>query len=92
LIVVSTGRRELTIQQWLPPNKAYQMCYAWAWVAVKLRCGLIDSAEVYALRSILGSEIEMLIMAGKCPGSINPFAAKLPVAEVDCSAKSTART
>jgi len=59
-----------------------------AWVAVKLKWGLTaDAAEIAVLRQILGSEAEMPIMAEECSGSINPFSAKSPVAEVDCSAK-----
>ena len=46
-----------------------------------------DTEEIAALRAILGSEVEMPIMAEECSGAINPFAAKLPVAQVDCSAK-----
>ena len=73
---------------WLPPNQAYQVEYAQAWVAVKLKWGLTaDAKEIAALRAILGSDVELPIIAEECTGAINPFSAKLPVAEVDCSAK-----
>ena len=73
---------------WLPPNQAYQEEYARAWVAVKLKWGLTaDAREVAVLRDILGAETDLPIMSEECSGSINPFSAKLPVAEVDCSAK-----
>ncbi|MDG2198511.1 MAG: excalibur calcium-binding domain-containing protein [SAR324 cluster bacterium] len=74
--------------EWLPPNKAYQIEYAQAWVAVKLKWGLTsDPKEIAVLRSLMGAEAEMPIVAEECSGSINPFSAKLPVARVDCSAK-----
>ena len=74
--------------EWLPPNQTYHEEYASAWVAVKLKWGLTaDAKEIAALRSILGGDAEMPIMAEECSGAINPFSAKLPVAEVDCSAK-----
>ena len=74
--------------EWLPPNKAYQIEYAQAWVAVKLKWELTsDPKEIVVLRSLLGAEAEMSIVAEECSGSINPFSAKLPVAQVDCSAK-----
>ena len=74
--------------EWLPPNQAYQVEYAQGWVAVKLKWGLTaDAREIAALREILGSEAELPIMAEECSGASNPFSAKLPVAEVDCSAK-----
>jgi len=74
--------------EWLPPNQAYQVGYAQAWVAVKLKWGLTsDSKEIAVLRSLLGAEAELPIQAEECGGSINPFSAKLPVAQVDCSAK-----
>ena len=73
---------------WLPPNQAYQIEYAQAWVAVKLKWELTsDPKEIAVLRSLLGAEAEMPIVAEECSGSINPFSAKLPVAQVDCSAK-----
>jgi hypothetical protein len=74
--------------EWLPPNKAYQAEYAQAWVAVKLKWGpTSDAKEIAVLRSLLGTEAELPIMAEECSGVINPFSAKLPVAQVDCSAK-----
>ena len=74
--------------EWLPPNQAYQEEYARAWVAVKLKWGLTaDAREIAVLRDILGAETDLPIMSEECSGSINPFSAKLPVAEVDCSAK-----
>ena len=74
--------------EWLPPNKAYQAEYAQAWVAVKLKWELTsDAQEIAVLRSILGTEAELPIMAEECSGVINPFSTKLPVAQVDCSAK-----
>ena len=74
--------------EWLPPNPAYQTEYAKAWVAVKLKWGLTaDAKEIAALRAILGGEVELPIQVEECSGAINPFAAKLPVAQVDCSAK-----
>ena len=74
--------------EWLPPNQAYQVEYAEAWVAVKRKWGLTaDAREIAELRKILGSDAEMPLMAEECSGPINPFSAKLPVAEVDCSAK-----
>ena len=55
---------------------------------MKLRWGLTaDAAEIAVLREILGAEAELPIMAEECNPSINPFSAKLPVAQVDCSAK-----
>jgi hypothetical protein len=55
---------------------------------VKLKWGLTaDAKEIAALRGILGSDAEMPMMAEECTGAINPFSTKLPVAEVDCSAK-----
>ena len=73
---------------WLPPNKVYVREYVQNWVAVKLRWGLTaDAAEIAVLREILGAEAEMPIEAEECTAAINPFSAKLPVAEVDCSAK-----
>ena len=57
-------------------------------MAVKLKWGLTaDAKEIAALRGILGGDAEMPLMAEECSGPINPFSAKLPVAEVDCSAK-----
>ena len=57
-------------------------------MAVKLKWGLTaDAAEIAVLREILGAEAELPIMPEECNPSINPFSAKLPVAEVDCSAK-----
>ena len=74
--------------EWLPPNKAYQAEYAQAWVAVKLKWGLTaDAKEIEVLRTLLGAEADLPIMAEECSGAINPLSAKLPVAEVDCSAK-----
>ena len=74
--------------EWLPPNPAYQTQYARAWVAVKLKWGLTaDAKEIAALRVILGGDVKLPLMAEECSGAINPFSAKLPVAEVDCSAK-----
>ena len=74
--------------EWLPPNKAYQAEYAQAWVAVKLKWELTsDAEEIAVLKSLLGAEAQLPIMAEECSGSINPFSAKLPVAQVDCSAK-----
>jgi hypothetical protein len=73
---------------WLPPNQAYREEYAQAWVAVKRKWGLTaDAREIAVLRDILGAEEQLPIMAEECSGPINPFSAKLPVAEVDCSAK-----
>ena len=46
-----------------------------------------DAKEIAVLRSLLGTEAELPIMAEECSGVINPFSAKLPVAQVDCSAK-----
>ena len=46
-----------------------------------------DAKEIAALRGILGGDVEMPLIAEECSGAINPFSAKLPVAEVDCSAK-----
>ena len=60
--------------EWLPPNKAYQIEYAQAWVAVKLKWGLTsDPKEIAVLRSLLGAEAEMPIMAEERSGSINPW-------------------
>ena len=74
--------------KWLPPNKAYQDEYTWAWVAVKLKWQLTaDSKEIEVLRDILGAEAQLPIMAEECGGAINPFSAKLPRARVDYSAK-----
>ncbi|MEC7220905.1 MAG: DUF1524 domain-containing protein [SAR324 cluster bacterium] len=74
--------------EWLPPNKAYQAEYAQAWVAVKLKWGLTaDAKEIEVLRTLLGAEADLPIMAEECSGAINPLSAKLPVVEVDCSAK-----
>jgi hypothetical protein len=57
-------------------------------VAVKLKLGLTaDAKEIEVLRDILGAEAQMPIMAEECSGAINPFAAKLSVAQVDCSVK-----
>ena len=76
------------LAEWLPPNKAYQAEYAQAWVAVKLKWGLTaDAKEIEVLRTLLGAEADLPIMAEECGGAINPLSAKLPVAEVDCSAK-----
>ena len=74
--------------EWLPPNKAYQAEYAQAWVAVKMKWELTaDAKEIEVLRTLLGAEADLPIMAEECSGAINPLSAKLPVAEVDCSAK-----
>ena len=57
--------------EWLPPNQAYQVEYAQAWVAVKLKWGLTaDAKEIAALRGILGSDVEMPLMAEECSGAI----------------------
>ena len=74
--------------EWLPPNKAYQAEYAQAWVAVKMKWEMTaDAKEIEVLRTLLGAEADLPIMAEECSGAINPLSAKLPVAEVDCSAK-----
>ena len=74
--------------EWLPPNQAYQEEYARSWVAVKLKWGLTaDAKEIEVLRTLLGAEADLPIMGEECSGAINPFSAKLPFAEVDCSAK-----
>jgi hypothetical protein len=74
--------------EWLPPNQAYLEEYARAWVAVKLKWGLTaDAKEIEVLRTLLGAEADLPIMAEECSGAINPLSAKLPVAVVDCSAK-----
>jgi hypothetical protein len=74
--------------EWLPPNEAYQEEYVRAWVAMKLRWGLTaDAKEIAALRGVLGADAEMPIVAEECSGAINPFSAKLPVTQVNCSAK-----
>ena len=74
--------------EWLPPNQAYQEEYARAWVGVKLKWGLTaDAKEIEVLRTLLGAEADLPIMAEECSVAINPFSAKLPVAQVDCSAK-----
>ena len=39
------------------------------------------------LWDILGVGAQLPIMAEECSDTINPFSAKSPVAEVDCSAK-----
>ena len=46
-----------------------------------------DAREIAVLRDILDAEADLPIMSEECSGAINPFSAKLPVAEVDCSAK-----
>ena len=76
------------VNEWLPPNQAYQTEYAEAWVAVTLKWGLTaDLVEIAALQVILRTETELPMMAEECSGTINPFSAKFPVAEGDCSAK-----
>ncbi len=73
---------------WLPPNQAYQEEHARSWVAVKLKWGLTaDAKEIEVLRTLLGTEAYLPLMAVKCSGAINPFSTKLQVAEVNCSAK-----
>ena len=55
---------------------------------MKLRWGLTaDAAGIAVLREILGAEAELPIGAEECRAAINPFSAKLQVAEVSCSAK-----
>ena len=55
---------------------------------MKLKWGLTaDAKEIEVLRTLLGAEADLPIMAEECSGAINPLSAKLPVAEVDCSAK-----
>ena len=55
---------------------------------MKLKWGLTaDAKEIGLLRGILGAEEQLPIIAEECSGAINPFSAKLTVAEVDCSAK-----
>ena len=46
-----------------------------------------DAVKITSLRGILGSNAEMPLMAETCTGAIKRFSAKLPEAEVDCSAK-----
>jgi hypothetical protein len=53
--------------EWLPPNQAYQVEYAEAWVAVKRKWELTaDPAEIAALRKILGPAAELPMMADEC--------------------------
>ena len=74
--------------EWMPPNKAYQEEYARAWVSVKLRWGLTsDAKEIRQLRLILGNEHPMPIEREECTPFKDPFAARLPVGQVDCQAK-----
>lgn len=74
--------------EWLPPNQAYQTEYARAWIAVKLKWGLTaDAKEIQQLRSILGNEHPMPIEREECTPFKDPFAARLPVGQVDCQAK-----
>ena len=55
---------------------------------MKLRWELTADANEIALPwVILGAESHMPIMAEEHSRAINPFSVKLPVAEVDCSAK-----
>ncbi|MDG2196538.1 MAG: HNH endonuclease family protein, partial [SAR324 cluster bacterium] len=50
--------------EWLPPNPAYQVEYAKAWVAVKLKWGLTaDRQELVALRKLLGNQVELPLEA-----------------------------
>jgi hypothetical protein len=72
--------------EWLPPNQAYQVEYAEAWVAVKRRWGLTaDAKEIATLRQILGTEAEMPMMAEECAGTM--ISEELLAAQVDCQAK-----
>ena len=72
--------------EWMPPNKAYLVEYAVAWVAVKRRWGLTaDAKEISALQAILGTEAEMPRMAEECAGTMS--SEELPAAQVDCQAK-----
>ena len=47
--------------------------------------------EIEVLQGILGAEEQMPIMAEECSGAITLLSAKLPFAEVNCSAKNTCR-
>ena len=56
--------------EWLPPNKAYLVEYAEAWVAVKRKRGLTaDPREIAALRKILGPAAELPMLAEECAGT-----------------------
>ena len=75
--------------EWLPPNQAYQVEYAEAWVAVKRKWGLTaDPAEIAALRKILGPAAELPMLAEECTGTmVNPESVSSVPAQVDCQAK-----
>jgi len=75
--------------EWLPPNKAYLVEYAEAWVAVKRKWGLTaDAREIAALRKILGPAAELPMLAEECAGTmVNPESVSSVPAQVDCQAK-----
>ena len=55
---------------------------------MKLKWGLTaDAKEVRELRLILGNEHPMPIEREECTPFKDPFAARLPVGQVDCQAK-----
>ena len=46
--------------EWLPQNELYQVDYVRAWVAVKLKWGLMASLrELIALQELLGDQVEL---------------------------------
>jgi len=75
--------------EWLPPNKAYLVEYAEAWVAVKVKWGLTaDPREIAALGKILGPAAELPMLAEECAGTmVNPESVSSVPAQVDCQAK-----
>jgi len=76
------------VSEWLPPNQAYQVEYAKSWVAVKRKWGLTaDARELGELKRILGEDYLMPIEREECTPFKDPFAARLPVGQVDCQAK-----
>jgi hypothetical protein len=75
--------------EWLPPNQAYLVEYAEAWVAVKRKWGLTaDAKEIAGLRKILGPAAELPMLAEECAGTmVNPESVSSVPAQVDCQAK-----
>ena len=58
--------------EWLPPNSSYHVTYASIWAAIKIRWDLSsDSAELAALKSLLGSTAELPAEAAEtnCTGA-----------------------
>ena len=60
------------VSEWLPPNQAYQVEYAEAWVAVKVKWGLTaDKRELAALRALLGDQVDLPREAEEMDCSVN---------------------